>query len=71
MCLSDGKKFLKMQMSHEMNAKGMESSIPLKLSTPVGCHCNNCQVDFMALQQSGRLLTSLVARVWLINWGET
>ena len=54
-----------------MNEKGMESSIPLKLSTPVGCHCNNCQMDFMALQQSGRLLTSLVARVWVINWGET
>src|SRR5258706_3465778 len=42
------KKILKMQMSHETHEKGMESSIPSKLSPPVGHHCNNCQVDFMA-----------------------
>src|SRR5271155_2107789 len=38
-----------MQTSHEMNEKGMESSIPSKLSTPVGRHCNNYQVDFITL----------------------
>jgi len=33
MCLLDRRKFLKMQTSHEMNEKGMERSIPSKLST--------------------------------------
>ena len=33
MCLLDRKKILKMQTSHEMNEKGMERSIPSKLST--------------------------------------
>jgi hypothetical protein len=41
MRLLDGKKPLKIQMSHEMNEKGMESSILLKLGMLVEHPCDN------------------------------
>jgi len=65
--LLSGEKILKMWMGHEMNEKGMESSIPSKLSTPIGHHCNNCQVDFITSQLSGELPPSLVARLQIVT----